>query len=66
MQTITVNALNKNHLPLLVGGYSKSTQRSTQRQHDVNEGESGFEAVGVLALGALCSLKSKMKLVAKK
>jgi len=40
--------------------------RSTQQRHQANEGKSGLEAERVRALGALCSLRSKMKLPAEK
>jgi len=61
-----VNAPKKNFLPLLAGRYGKSTKRSTQRRHHANEGKSGLEAERVQALGALRSLRSKMKLAAEK
>jgi len=40
--------------------------RSTQQRHQANEGKSGLEAERVRALGALRSLRSKMKLPAEK
>jgi len=61
-----VNAPNKNSSPLPAGRYGKSTKRSTQRRHHVNEGKSGLEAERVRALGALRSLRSKKKLAAEK
>jgi hypothetical protein len=61
-----VNAPKKNFSPLPVGRYGKSTKRSTQRHHQVNEGKSGLEAERIRALGALRSLRSKKKLAAEK
>jgi len=52
--------------PLPAGRYGKSTKRSTQRCHHVNECKSGLEAERVRALGALRSLRSKKKLAAEK
>jgi len=65
-QTTMVNAPKKNFLPLPAGRYGKSTKRSTQRHHHANEGKSSLEAERVRALGALRSLRSKMKLAAEK
>jgi len=61
-----VNALEKDFLPLPAGRYGKSTEWSTQRRHQGNEGKSGMEAERVRALGALRSLRSKKKLAAEK
>jgi hypothetical protein len=65
-QTTMVNAPKKNVLPLPAGKYGKSTKRSTQRRHQVNEGTSSLEAERVRALGVLRSLRSKKKLAAVK
>jgi len=43
-QTTMVNALKKNFSPLPASNYGKSTNRSTWRCHQANEGKSGFEA----------------------
>jgi len=40
--------------------------RSTQRRHQAIEGKSGLEAERIRALRALCSFRSKKKLVAEK
>ena len=64
-QTAMVNAPKKNFLPLPVGRYGKSTMWFTQRCHQANEGNTGLEAESVRALGALRSLRSKMKLAAE-
>jgi len=61
-----VNAPKKNVSPLPAGKYGKSTQQSTRRRHQANEGKSGLVAERVQALGALHSLRSKKKLVAEK
>jgi len=61
-----VKALKKNIWPLPEGRYAKSTKHSTQRRHLANEGKSGLEAERIRALGALRSLRSKMKLAAEK
>jgi len=61
-----VNAPKKNFSPLLAGRYGKSTKRSTQWRHQGNEGKSGLEAERVRALGALRSMRSKMKLAVEK
>jgi len=66
MQTTKVNALKNNFSPLAAGKYGKWTKRSTKRRYEANEGKSGLEAERVRALGALCSLQSKKKLVAEK
>jgi hypothetical protein len=55
-----------NFSPLAAGRYSKSTQRSSQRRHEANEGKSGLEAESIRALGALRSMRSKKKLAAEK
>jgi hypothetical protein len=60
-----VNTLKKNFAPLAACRYGKSTKRSTQQRHQVNEGKSGLEAERVRALGAWHSLRSKKKLVAE-
>jgi hypothetical protein len=65
-QTTMVNAPKKNFSLLPAGRHGKSTKRSTQRCHQVNEGKSGFEAERVRALGALRCLRSKKKLAAEK
>jgi hypothetical protein len=65
-QTTMVNTLKKNFVPLAASRYGKSTKRSTQQRHQVNEGKSGLEAERVRALGALRSLRSKKKVVAEK
>jgi len=65
-QTTMVNAPKKNFSPLPAGRYGKSTKRSTQRRHQANEGNSGFVAERVRALGALRSLRSKKKLAVEK
>ena len=46
--------------------YGKSTKWSTQWRHQANQGKSSLEAERVRALGALCGLRSKKKLVAEK
>jgi len=61
-----VNAPKKNFSPLPADRYGKSTKRSTQRCHKVNEGKSGLEAETIRALGPLSSLRSKKKLAAEK
>jgi len=61
-----VNALKKNISTHPVGIYGKSTKRSTQRCHQMNEGKSGLEAERLQALGALHSLRSKNRLAAEK
>jgi len=65
-QTTMVNAPKKNFSPLPAGRNRKSTKRSTQRRHQANEGQSGFEAERVRALGALRRLIYKKKLAAEK
>jgi len=65
-QNSLVIAPKKNFLPLLVSKYGKSTNRSTQRHHQANEGKSCLQAVIVRALGALRRVRSKKKLVAEK
>jgi len=65
-QTTMVNALKKKFSLLAAEQYRNSTERSTQRHHQANEGKRGLEAERVRALGALRSLRSKRKLVAKK
>jgi len=60
-----VNAPKKNFSPLPEGKYGKSTTHSTQRRHQANKGNSGFEAERVEVLGALRSLRSKKKLAAE-
>jgi len=57
-----VNATKKNHSPLLVGKYGKSTKQSTWRRHQVSKGTSSLEEEGVRALGALRSWQSQKKL----
>jgi hypothetical protein len=61
-----VNASKTNFSPLPVGKYGKSTQRSTRRHHQEDEGKSGVVAERVRALGVLRNLRSKMKLAAEK
>jgi hypothetical protein len=60
-----VDASKKNISPHLAGRYDKSTKWSTQRHHYANEGKSGLEGKRVRALGALCSVRLTMKLVAE-
>ena len=60
-----VNALKTNFSPLPAGKYGKLTKRSTKQCHQPNKGKSGLEAERVRTLGALHSLRSKKKLVAK-
>jgi hypothetical protein len=48
-----VNAPKKNFFPLPVGKYGKLTKKSTRQCHQENEGNSGFVAEMVRALGAL-------------
>jgi len=52
--------------PIPAGRYLKSTKRSTQQRHQVNDSKSGLEAETVRALGALRSLRSKKTLAAEK
>jgi len=61
-----VNAPEKNLAPLVAGNNEKSTNKSRQRRHQANKGKICLEAERVEALGALCSLRSKMKLSAEK
>jgi len=61
-----VNALKQNFLPLPAGRYGKSSMQSSPQCHQVNPGRSGLEAERGRALGALHSLKSKMKLALEK
>jgi hypothetical protein len=65
-QTIIVNALKKNILPLPAGRYSKSTKRSTQRPQQANECNCGLEAERFRSLGASRCLRSRKKLAAEK
>jgi hypothetical protein len=65
-QTTMVNSPKKNFSPLPAGKYGKSTNRSTQRRHQANEGNSGFDAEQDRALGALRSLRSKKKFASEK
>jgi len=65
-QTTMVNAPKMNFLPLPAGRNRKSTKRSTQRRHQANEGNSGFEAERVRGLGALRSLISEKRLAVEK
>jgi triphosphoribosyl-dephospho-CoA synthetase len=55
-----------NFSPLPAGRYGKLTKHSTQRCNQTNEGKSGLKAERVRALGALCSLRFKKNLAAKK
>jgi hypothetical protein len=64
--TQTTNAAKKNILPLLAVRHGKLTKSSTPSRHQANDGNCGSEAQRVLALGALRSVQSKMKLVAEK
>jgi len=57
-----VNAPNKMYSPLPADKYGKSTNQSTGQHQQAIEGKSGFEADGVRALRALCSLRSKKKI----
>jgi len=52
--------------PLPAGKYGKSRKHSTWRCHQANTGKSGLEAERIRVLGALCSIRSKKKLVAEK
>jgi len=61
-----VNAPKKNFSPLPAGQYGKSTNRSPQWYHSVNELKSGLDAERVRTLGALPSLRSKKRLLAEK
>jgi len=61
-----VNAPKTNFSTRPVGRYGKSTKRSTQQRHQVNEGKSGREAERVRAHLELRSLRSKKKLAAEK
>ena len=61
-----VNALKKNVSSVPDGKYGKSTNRSTQRCHQPNEGKIGFDAERVQALGALRSMRSKKKLATER
>jgi len=65
-QTRLVNALKKNFSPLPAGSNGKSTNHSTQRCQQANEGKSGFEAERVRAIGALRSFRSGKRLEAEK
>jgi hypothetical protein len=65
-QITMVNAPRKIFSRLLEGRYGKSTKRSIQRRHHLKEGKSGLEEERIRALGALRSLRSKMKLAAEK
>ena len=56
-----VNAPKKNLSPLPAGKYGKSTKHSTRRRHQADKGMSDLDAERVRALGALRSLRSKMK-----
>jgi len=64
-QTTMLNPPKMNFLPIPPGTYDKSTKRSTQWCHQVNEIKSGLEAERVQALGALCGLRSKKMLAAE-
>jgi hypothetical protein len=61
-----VDAPKLNFSPLPAGRYGKSTKHSTQRRHQPDEGKISLEAERFRALGALRSLRSKMKLAAEK
>jgi len=61
-----VNALKKNLSPLPAAKYGKWMNHSTWRCHQADKGKSCLEAERVGALGALRSLRSKMKLAAEK
>jgi hypothetical protein len=61
-----VNAPKQHFAPHPAGRYGKSTQRSTQRRHQANEGKRGVEAETIRPLGALRSFRSKKKLAAEK
>jgi len=61
-----INAPKNNISPLSVSKYGKSTKRSTQRHHQVNEDKRALEAEKVQALGTLRSLQCKKKLAAEK
>jgi len=64
--TTMVDAPKMNFTPLLAGKYGRLKVRSTQRRDPAKEGNSGFEAERVRALGALRSLRSKKMLAAEK
>jgi len=57
-----VSAPKKNHSPLPAGEYGKSTKLSTWGPHQSKYRNGGLEAETVLALRALCSLRSKYKI----
>jgi len=61
-----VNASKKNLLPLPAGKYGKSTEYSTPRPNQANNGKSGFEVERVGELGALRSIRSAKKLSVEK
>jgi len=65
-QSTMVNAPKENFSLLPAGRYAKSTKRSTQRCHQVNEGKRWLEAVRIRALRALRSVRFKKKLAAEK
>jgi hypothetical protein len=62
-KTTMGKASKKDFSPLPAVRYGKSTNRSTQRRHQANEGKSGLEGERIRALGALRSLRSKKKFV---
>jgi len=61
-----VNALKKNLSPLPWSEYGKSTMCLTRPRHHANQGKSGLEPERARALGALCNVRLKRKLVAEK
>jgi len=66
MQTTMINAPKKDYSPFPAGKCAISTMQSIEWRHQVIEGNGGFEAERVRALGALRSLQSKKKLAAEK
>jgi hypothetical protein len=65
-ETTMVNDLKRNCSPVPSGNYSNSTNRATQRRHQANERKCGLDGEQVGALGALCSLQCKHKLVGER
>jgi len=61
-----VNAPKENCSPLPAGKYGKSTNQSTRRCHQANEGKSGLVAESVRGLGVLHGSRSKKTLAAEK
>jgi len=65
-QQTMVNPPKMNLSLLPASTYGKWMKRSTRRRYQANDRESGMEADSVRAHGALCSLQSKKRLVARK